>query len=90
MADFFRRRRGEIKSMIQFDYSDERRLELAKKAACEEALETGLQKEHLEEHESNAINLFKNGASFELVRNSIPSIKESRLKELQLQAGVSK
>ena len=72
--------------MIQFDYSDERRLELAKKAAREEALEKG----HLEERESNAINLFKNGASFELVRSSIPSIKESRLKELQLQAGVSK
>ena len=68
--------------MIQFDYSDERRLELAKKAAREDA--------QTEERESNAINLFKNGVAFDVIKNSIPSIKESRLKELQLQAGVSK
>ena len=74
LTDFLRKQRGDVMLTCLTEFSEQ----LYKKGLLEEGRELGIEEASID----NARNLFKNGASFELVRASIEHITDEQLKRI--------
>ena len=74
LADFLRKQRGDVMLTCLTEFSEE----LYKKGLLEEGRELGIEEASI----NNARNLFKNGASFALVRGSIENLTDEQLQEI--------
>ena len=86
LTDFLRKQRGDVMLTCLTEFSEQ----LYKKGLLEEGRELGIEEGREQASIDNARNLFKNGASFELVRASIEHLTDGKLQEIYDEVQASK